>query len=144
MSNVISCPNCEKKLAVKDELKGRALICPQCKGRFTVPADDLPVAAELSAGNGGMGFLDDLGPSSAGPARSASGAYASSYSVPSAVGKTARTAGRAKKQAQQRKLMLIGGGIAMAVLVVVGLAVAWNSADGGGEKTKEAEELASA
>ena len=69
MPVVVSCPNCEKKLAVKDELKGRALVCPQCKGRFSVPADDgakdglLNVADDPPATGGGMDFLHNLGPS---------------------------------------------------------------------------------
>ena len=38
MSQVITCPNCEKKLTLKDRPKGRAVICPHCMNRFTVAA----------------------------------------------------------------------------------------------------------
>lgn len=141
VSNVVSCPNCEKKLAVKDELKGRTLICPQCKGRFTVPADDLPAADEVATGEGGVEFLNELGPSSASPAKSAGGAFASFASMRLSRHKAVHTSGRAKGQSRQMKLILIGGGIAVAVLVVVGLAVALSGANGGGAATKEVEEL---
>ena len=40
VSQVIACPHCDKKLTLRDELKGRPLICPKCKGRFTAPADE--------------------------------------------------------------------------------------------------------
>jgi hypothetical protein len=142
VSNVISCPNCQKKLAVKDEHKGRTLICPQCKGRFNVPADDLPVAAKSAAGGSGMDFLDELGPSSANPANSTGGGSTSFRSVRPVVRKAGRTSSRPKNQAQQMKFVVIGGGIALAVLVVAALAVALiNANSGGDEKTKEVEDI---
>jgi hypothetical protein len=141
VSNVVSCPNCEKKLAVKDEFKGRALICPQCKGRFTVPADDLPVAG-AAASDAGMSFLDNLGPGSAGPTQGAGGATAPAFSTARAtVGKTARAAGRSKKRAQRKNLVYIGGGIGAAVLVAIVAVAALNGNGSGSEQQKEPEDI---
>ena len=61
VSRVIACPNCDKKPALRDELKGRALICPQCKSRFTAPADEPAPVAE------GFGMISDEVPSPGGP-----------------------------------------------------------------------------
>jgi hypothetical protein len=146
VSIVVSCPNCEKRLAVKDELKGRSLMCPKCNGRFTVPLNDVPgdivpVAGELATGNGSMGFLDDLGLASAGPATStAGGTSATAYSPRAVGGQSARAAEQSKRQADQMKMIYVGGGIAAAVLIVVALAIALNGIGGRGEKAKEAED----
>ncbi len=152
MSQVIPCPNCDKKLAVRDELKGRALICPQCKGRFTVPADGpQPAAGESGTASGAapapggfdMGFLDNLGPApgsatvkaatkTAAPVR----AKASTARVaPTVLGASRGTASRAKKKKDQMMMIYIGGGLAAAVLVVILLAVAISGA-GGGKPTR--------
>jgi hypothetical protein len=150
VSSVVSCPNCEKKLAVKDEHKGRALICPQCKGRFTVPAGDAPAGGLLdlleseASAVGDMGFLDGLGPAAAGPAKNSGAASASVYSAarpangkairsPVAVGAASRVAaGRARKQADQMKMIYIGGGIAATVVLVIIVAAAIMNGIGGG------------
>jgi uncharacterized protein YbaR (Trm112 family) len=157
--NVIACPNCEKKLAVKEELKGRALICPQCKGRFTVPAGDSPSAdpldlAELSApstDDGGTGFFDSLGSSSPAPIKSvgASSLRASAARPASpkptragvATGPSRATARRAKTQAEQMKMVYIGGGIAAAVLLLIIVVVVANSGGGSSGKTVEPEDI---
>jgi uncharacterized protein YbaR (Trm112 family) len=153
---VVSCPNCEKRLAVKDELKGRALVCPQCKGRFSVPADDaqkdelLGVAEDPAATGGGMDFLHNLGPSSVGATKGNGQTSALAYSAQRpTIGRpavsssaAARTAGRVKKQADQKKLIGIGGGIAAAILIVIVASLAFNGAGGGGgEKAKEVEDI---
>jgi hypothetical protein len=77
LSQVISCPNCEKKLSLRDELKGRTLVCPQCKGRFTAPSDETPEAEAAAVGTpleeepapsgsgSDMSFLDDIAASPA-------------------------------------------------------------------------------
>jgi hypothetical protein len=156
VSVVVSCPKCEKRLAVKDELKGRTLVCPQCKGRFSVPADDTPkdrlidVAVDPPATGGGMDFLHNLGPSSITSDKSSGPSFATANpasrptngrATPSTAA-VARAAGRAKKQAAQMKVIYIGGGIAaiVAVLLIV-VAVALNGmgggAGGGGAKKDE-------
>ncbi len=156
MPVVVSCPKCEKRLAVKDELKGRTLVCPQCKGRFTVPADDGPIDGLLNvideppATGGGMDFLHSLGPSSVSAAKGNGQTTVPAYSAQrSANGRpavsssaTARAAGRGKKQADQMKIIYIGGGIAAAVLIVIVTALAINGASsgnssGGGTKKDE-------
>ena len=150
MSQVIACPNCDKKLALKDGLKGRALICPHCKGRFTVP-DDGPQTADPfgtnagkapSAGGSDMAFLDELtsrpGPVAAkSPTKTAAGSRPAAATRPAATQPPApagsrAAASRAKKQNEQM-MMFIGGGIAAALLVVV-LVVALSSGGGGRKK----------
>ena len=74
-------------------------------------------------------------------ARAAGGFAAFSSSARPAARKAVRTSGRGRNQAQQMKLIIIGGGIALGVLVVVGLAVVLKDAFSGDEKTKEVEEL---
>jgi hypothetical protein len=151
---VVCCPKCEKRLAVKDELKGRALVCPQCKSRFSVPADDAPsdgvlgVAEEPRATGGSMDFLQNLGPSSVGAGKSASPSFAAADSTPwptngravGSSGAAARAAGRAKKRTDQMKLFYIGGGIAAAVvigLIVAAVAISGTGAGGGSKKKDE-------
>ena len=151
MSQVITCPNCDKKLALRDELKGRALICPQCKGRFTAPADGPEEPAEEfgtfseevpSPGGADMAFLDSLTPTP-GPV-AAKTTTNSSTSLWSAAGKTAvsptaasrAAASRAKKKNDQMMLIYIGGGVAAAVLVAV-LIVGTMSSGGGATKKKD-------
>ncbi len=142
MPTVVSCPNCEKKLAVKDQFKGRSLICPQCKRRFTVPADDVLVLGVSSApSDGGMGFLDGLGPSSARPAKSVGSRSTTGYSPRTAVGGAARSAERAKMQAAQKQMILIGVGIALGMLVIVAAAILLNLPSSAPEKAKEAEDI---
>ena len=142
---VVSCPNCEKRLAVKDELKGRTLVCPECKSRFSVPADDsskdglLNVAEDTPAAGSGMDFLHSLGPSSVGAAKGNGQTTAPAYAAqrptsgrPAASSSaTTRAAGRVKKQADQMKMIYIGGGIAAALLIVIVAALAINGAGGG-------------
>lgn len=141
MSQVIACPNCDKKLAVKDELKGRALICPQCKGRFTVPADEPQSAAEVfdlvsdkapPSGGSDMDFFESLVPSpvpaaaktatktasASRPAATARPTAAQSPASPIDLGATRASASRAKKKDEQM-MIYIGGGIAAAVVVIV-------------------------
>jgi hypothetical protein len=154
---VVSCPKCEKRLAVKDELKGRALVCPQCKGRFSVPTDDAPkddlldVVEDAPASGGGMDFLHSLGPSSVGAAKGNGQTSAPAYSAQRpansrpavSVGAAARASGRVKKQADQMKMIYIGGGIAAALLIVIVTALAISGAGGGGGngRTKEPEDI---
>ena len=133
VSQVIACPNCDKKLALSEELKGRALICPQCKGRFTVPADEPPAATfgttadRAPSGCGsGMDFLDNLGSApgraaaktaakTATPVRPASARPATGKAAASPASRAA--ASRAKKI--DPMMIYIGGGVAAAVLVVI-------------------------
>jgi len=141
VSQVIACPNCDKKLAVKDELKGRALICPQCKGRFTVPADEPQSAAEVfdiisdkapTPGGSDIDFFESLAPSPV-PAAAKTATKTASASRPAAtarptatqasaapvdLGATRAAASRAKNKDEQM-MIYIGGGIAAAVVVVV-------------------------
>jgi hypothetical protein len=154
---VVSCPKCEKKLAVKDELKGKALVCPQCKGRFSVPADDGPqnevldVAQNSPATGGGMDFLHSLGPSSVGSAKGNGQTTAPAYSAqrptagrPAVSGRAgASAAGRVKKQADQMKTIYVGGGIAAAVVVlIIVVAVVMNGSSGGNDGgTKKDENI---
>jgi hypothetical protein len=133
LSQVITCPKCDRKLVVRDELKGRALICPECKGRFTVPADELqPIDGGTRSGevpssaSSDMAFLDDLGPSSVaasaktpvttrsrGDAQSADAtvSYGSSFSRAAAI--------RAKRKNAQLKMIYTGGGIAVVAVIAV-------------------------
>jgi hypothetical protein len=143
VSVVVSCPKCEKRLAVKDELKGRPLVCPQCKGRFSVPADESPVI-ESPADDGGVGFLDDLGPASFGAAKSTgatapatSGARPAARTTAPAMNSASRAVTRAKKKAAEKTMIFIGGGIAAAVLIAILAIVIVSSQGGGAAKTKE-------
>jgi hypothetical protein len=141
VSQVITCPNCDKKLALRDELKGRALVCPQCNGRFTAPADEPQTVADLfgttsdetpSANGSDMAFLDNLGPASApaaaktaakalAPARRGAAARPSAAKTAfSSVPNAARAAAiRAKKKNAPRTMLYLGGGAAATVLVAV-------------------------
>ena len=148
MSQVITCPNCEKKLALKDELKGRTLICPQCRGRFTPPADEAP-----APGGSGISFLDSLTPTpGATTAKAATKTPAvgtrpatTGASASPAVSAAARAAAsREKKQKDQFLLMCIGGGVAVAIMVVVMIVVAMSpggSGGGGGGGKKKFEKI---
>jgi len=40
-----SCPNCNQRLDIPEELSGQTIECPACNGRITVPASD-PAASE--------------------------------------------------------------------------------------------------
>ena len=154
MSQVITCPKCDKKLALRDELKGRALICPQCKGRFTAPADGPQPATDgfgatsgeaHSPGGSAMAFLDNLAPATGlvtaktvaktlAPARASAGGGG-----PAASAATRVAAGRAKQKEDQTMMIYIGTGIAVTVLVVILIAAALmkkdpTSSGGGGKK----------
>ncbi len=143
---VITCPNCDKKLALREELKGRALICPQCKGRFTAPSDEPQMEVSVfdttsneasSANDSAMDFLDSLG-SSPNPAAgkttaknststrpaTASRASIADAASPTASGASRAAASRARKKNDQRMFFYIGGGVMAAVLVVVLVAIA--------------------
>jgi hypothetical protein len=37
----LNCPNCAKKLGVQEAMAGRMAICPQCKGKFRVPEEEI-------------------------------------------------------------------------------------------------------
>ena len=137
---------------MKDELKGRALICPQCKSRFTSPGDESQPAADLfgqnsdetrSPGGSDMAFFDSLAAST--PGRGAAKAAAKALGRrpgpphPSAASAASRAADRRVKQKNdQTMLIYIGGGVAVAVLVCVLIAVAMSSGggSGGGGKKK--------
>jgi hypothetical protein len=148
VSQVVACPNCDKKLAVKNELVGRVLVCPQCKGRFTVPADEpvddrLGVATrEAPASTGSeMDFLDGLTPA---PVRTASntsprGLRLESSPAVSLASRMATTRARGRKN--QMTVIYIGGGIAAAVLVAILIAVAMQSADRGARREKAVENI---
>jgi hypothetical protein len=152
---VVSCPKCEKKLAVKDELKGRMLVCPQCKGKFSVPGDEapndrLPNVVEESSAGGGMDFLHGLGPSSVGATKGNGQTTAPAYSAQrSATSRpfassaaAARGAGRSKKKADQMMMIYIGGGVAAVLLIVIVAALAINGSGGGGSsKPKEPADI---
>ena len=153
MSQVIACPNCDKKLALSEELKGRALICPQCKGRFTVPADEPPAATfgttadRAPSGCGsGMDFLDNLGSA---PGRAAAKTAAKTAtpvrpaSARPATGKAAASPASRAAASRVKKIdpmmLYIGGGVAAAVLVViVVVCVVMSSKGGGNGGTKQA------
>jgi len=45
----ISCSECDKRLRVKDELAGKKVRCPQCKGVIEVPADGADAAPAATA-----------------------------------------------------------------------------------------------
>ena len=38
MSNITTCPNCQKKLKINDEFAGRNVACPKCRTEITIPA----------------------------------------------------------------------------------------------------------
>ena len=136
MSQVISCPNCDKKLARKDDLRGRALICPQCQNRFTPSTEESP-----SPGGFGMDFLDNLGPAP-GPVAAKTATKTSSAARGAAKGAASVTssaasrtvATRAKEKKDQMMLIYIGGGIAAAVLVVIVAFMVMSSGGHGGGK----------
>ena len=161
MSQVISCPNCGKKLALRDELRGRALLCPQCKTKFTTPIEGAESTAEVfdtaanttsSPGDSNVAFLNSLAPTasataataatgsplagrSPAPARSAAGAPATA--AKSAASAAARTApSRAKQKNDQMLFVYIGGGVAAAVVVLI-LIVVGLSSHGGGKKDEK-------
>ena len=141
MSQVVACPNCDKKLAVKDELKGRALICPQCKGRFTIPADEPQPEAEVfdiisdkapTSGGSETDFFESLAPL---PVLSASKAAtktpaevrlttaahptaAQASPPPIDLGASRAAASRTKKKNDEQMMIYLCGGIAAAVVVV--------------------------
>jgi hypothetical protein len=122
------------------------LICPQCKGRFTAPADDgpetdsddpLPLKAEepeASSNGSDTDFLANLsagsakGPSLAAPspARPAAKSSLATVKSPSA-GAGRAAASRAKKQSEQMMMIYIGGGIGAALLLIVVIAIAASS-----------------
>ena len=148
LSQVITCPNCEKKLALKDELLGRAIICPQCKGRFVAPADGpggngdpSATASGETAPSGGsdMAFFDNL-TSATGPA--AAKVTAKTSNPRRAAGKAAApaaarsAASRTKKKNDQMMLVWVGGGVAAVVVFVIVLAVIMSSGGGGGGTKK--------
>ncbi len=134
MTQVITCPNCDKKLALRDELKGRALICPQCKGRFTVSASDPQATADFntacdempscheaeSSSSSHMAFLDGLGPAPA-PATAKTAAKASASARPSTAKVTYSTvrsvpraaANRSKKKPVHKKAIYVAAGAAV-------------------------------
>jgi hypothetical protein len=110
-------------------------------------SDGTPAAAD----DGGVGFLDDLGPSSpatksaskasaTASARSAASVRSSAAAAPSmaaSTGLSRAAAARAKKQAEQMKMIYIGGGVAAAVVLVVIIAVAVSGGSGAGGKEKD-------
>jgi len=151
VSQVIACPNCNKRLVLSDELKGRTLICPQCKGRFTVPADETAAGiGEFGTisdetplpGGSDMAFLDDLAPlPGPGTAKMARPLAATGYAASTASIASRAAAVRAKKKHNQLMMFYIGGGIVVVVLLVVMVAMSMLSGGGdGGAKTKEKDQ----
>ena len=148
VSQVIACPNCDKRLALRDELKGRTLICPQCKGRFTVPADETAAGIERFGtisnetplpGGSDMAFLDDLAPlPRPGTAKMTRPSPATGYAASTASIASRAAAIRAKKKNGQLMMFYIGGGIVAVVLFVV--AMSMPSGGDGGAKTKEKDQ----
>jgi hypothetical protein len=153
VTQVIACPNCDKKLALRDELKGRTLVCPQCNGRFTAPTDDSPgdvygmnSAEAASPGGADMDFFDSLGASSgpnaarqatrnsatARPSTSSAGSPASSSAAGSA-------AARAKSKNDQMLMIYLGGGVAGVILIVVVIAL-FATSGGSGRNPKKAKD----
>ena len=140
VSQFIACPNCDKKLTLRDELRGRALICPECKGRFTVPIDELADEGfgtisdgTPTPGGSDMTFLDNLA-TLPGPAT----AKIATKGAVSPISFASRAAAsHAKKKNDQMMMIYIGGGIAAAVLVVILVVVAISSKGGGGKKKDE-------
>lgn len=120
MSQVITCPHCEKKLALKDELQGRDLICPQCRSRFAAPAGEQQPAADA--------FFDNLasaaGPVTATTKTSASGRSGAAMRSTATQAEARTMTGRAKKKKDQMMLVYIGGGIAAVVVVFILIALA--------------------
>jgi uncharacterized protein YbaR (Trm112 family) len=138
VSQVVACPNCEKKLTVKDELKGRTLVCPQCKGRFTLAVEqsvgigegwDTAAETTLLSTGSDMTFLDKLSPAAAkldartspsrGRAKTSRGISLSAHSAGS----------RGRKKNQQLMLLYVGGGVAAAVVLVVVFLAAMSSGE---------------
>jgi len=146
VTQVIACPHCGKALALRDELKGYVLSCPQCKGRFAAP-DDESVAAENELGaisaappspsGSDMAFLDDLATLS-GPAaeRIATKTRVAMHSPDSPAASIASrlAAIRARRKSGQLMMIYVGGGIVVAVLLVVMVAMSMSS---GGEERKK-------
>ena len=149
MGQVIACPNCEKKLALRDEFKGRTLVCPQCKTRFLAPdepADAYSVSsAEEPAGNGtGVDFLADLGPASgpASAARTATKNVAGRSTARPTGPAASRTATSRAAAKFDPKMIYIGGGIVAAlVIVAVLVAVAMSGNSTRAEKKKKDENI---
>lgn len=163
MSQVIACPNCNKKLAVRDELKGRALVCPQCKGRFKVPADEPQPGADVfdivsdnapTSGGSDMDFFESLAPSpipagaktatkitaTARPAATSRPTATQASAFPIDLGASRVAASRTKKKDDQTMMIYIGGGVAAAVLVIVLVVVAMSSGNRGGNGGKKKNE----
>ena len=94
MSEVVTCPNCDKKLTLKDELKGRALVCPECKNQFTPPvADgfDTTSGEDPAPGGSHMDFLNNLA-SAPGPAAAKAATKAPAAGRPAATARPSPTA----------------------------------------------------
>jgi hypothetical protein len=53
----IFCPQCRKSFKGKDDLAGRAVICPACKAEFTVPLPSIPVKPQENVSDP-LGFLN--------------------------------------------------------------------------------------
>jgi hypothetical protein len=129
VSREIPCPHCQRKLSVRDELVGKRLACPQCKGEFQVPAEE-PADA---AGGPDLGFLDSLSTSPAAAARPAAGSSAAGPQKPkkqpaqkpaakqrSPAGRPSPWAGvAANLKAVPRRAWYIGGGAAVAILLII-------------------------
>ena len=136
LSQVITCPHCDQKLTLRDELKGLTLVCPQCKPLPTAPsprqtADEpfgtSPQTSQPSGGSG-MAFLEGF---SAAAATTKAGRPKAGRSASVAA---RATASRAKKKNDSMMLVYIGGGVAATVLLVVLLASAMRMADSSGPK----------
>jgi hypothetical protein len=143
VNQVITCPKCDKKLAVREELKGRPLICPQCKGRFTVPTDgpegvvNAPSQGGSEAAGPDMGFLDTLGPATGPGGAKTAARPATTPRTTAGKAATLSTAAKVKKKTDQTMLLYIGGGIAAVVLLVIVAVVAMSSSGSGGGKKEE-------
>jgi predicted Zn finger-like uncharacterized protein len=42
------CPECEKPMQVRDELRGKKVRCPKCKSVITAPTEEPIVAAAIN------------------------------------------------------------------------------------------------
>jgi hypothetical protein len=160
VSQVIACPNCEKKLSLRDELKGRTLVCPQCKTRFKSPADDAPgdayavnSAETESQGGAEPDFFDSLGaapdPSAArsatkntvGRSPATKRASLTRSTDPLASPTMARSAAsRVKAKNQQKMMIYIGGAVGAGVLIVVVMAIIIAMSSGGKPVKKPKDE----
>jgi phage FluMu protein Com len=132
VSRVISCPHCQRKLALKTEFQGRRLACPKCKGTFTMPDEDsAPAEASSSPSGSGMDFLDSLSSGSSGKK-----AAANEPMLPSSPSRSTYTKTAGKRKAKGNPLLgvYIGVGVVAAV-VVLGAIVALMS--GGGPSQRE-------